>query len=125
MNGQRVDGFNVGVRSELRENAGVDSGRDTVVSSLHAVKHSGALAKIPQSGEHSLLCASDSRHLCARCGLSRGALWWIRCAVTLIAQSLRIDSGGGLIEQLDHHVEVAAIRKFILRDKFADGTIIS
>ena len=116
-----VDGFNVRVSSELRENAGIDSGGDTVVSSLHSVKRFGSLTEVAEMREHTLLCSPDPHHLCARCALSGCTFLRVGSTVTPIAQSLRIDRRRRSIEQLDHHVDFACFRKFILRLELADG----
>ncbi len=90
MDRQRVDTSYIRVGAQLRENTRVDSGGDAVVGSLHAVKHFRALAEVAKPREHTLLCASDARHLGACCPLSCGAFLGIGRAVAAVAQSLRI-----------------------------------
>src|ERR1044072_2844427 len=98
MDGKCVDGFDVRVTSELREDTRVDPRSDAVICSLNVVKHSGAAAEVAEACEHTLLRPSDSHHLRARETLSVSALLRVGSAVTTIAESLRINSGCRLIE---------------------------
>ena len=124
MNWKGVNAFNIGVTSELWENAGIDPGGDTVISSLNAIKHSCVPAEAAETREHPLLCSLDSRHLRTRCALSGGALLRIGSAITPIAQSLRIDPRRWLIEQLDHYIELAGFRKDIRVLEIANGFVV-
>jgi hypothetical protein len=59
----------------------------------------------------------------ARGALCCGALLWIRCAIALIAESLRVDTRGGFVIQFDHYVHFAGLGKLILLE-IADGVVV-
>ncbi len=121
MDRQPVDCFHVGVRSELRQDAGIDLRGDAVVGGLHTIKDTGVAAVEPKLREHTLLRTANSCHLRA-CGTCRsGASLRVSGAVALIAERARVDSRGGLVQQFDHHVHFARFGKLI---EVADGIVV-
>jgi hypothetical protein len=97
MDRKPVNCFDVGVCSELRQDARIDLRGDAVVGCLHTIKDSRISSGGAEQSEHTLLRPANPRHLRACCCLRRGALLRIGGTVALIAESLRIDFRGGFV----------------------------